>query len=178
MFFFFLSLWRVWSFGSFVLSFLLFSWLLFTFFITPFFFFFFFFMFGIFSLMLVFLNFLFLFVALLRAHWLVFILVCWAAHYCQIWKRFLLFGLLSLLLKTFPLIPCGRNCAPILYVLVEVPFECVATWVVWSGNPSISYSSGFFGRPFPKFMASLLKHLVKHTHGFGFIGNIEEMKEK
>jgi hypothetical protein len=70
-----------------------------------------------------------------------------------------------LLLQRFPLIPSWRDTAPVSDSLIKVSFDHILTWIVWNSDFSIGNCSRFFGRPFPKLVASLFKHLIKHTHG-------------
>ncbi len=152
-------------------SFLILSLPFFMFFITLFFISFFFLIllfllfFFLHFLLPIFLDLLALSLTLLRTQWITPILLCFTAHNRQVWERLFLLSLFGLLLKRFPLIPSWRNTAPVSDSLIKVSFDYILTWIVWNSDFSISYCSCFFGRPFPKLVASLFKHFIKHTHG-------------
>ncbi len=117
-------------------------------------------------LKLIFLYLFTLFLVLWRVQRLVFIIMCWTTTNSKIWKGFLILCFLSLLLQTFPLIPSGGYASPILDIFIKISFIGMTTRIVSGGDSWVCNCSSLLGRPFSKFMASLLEHFIEHTHGF------------
>lgn len=109
----------------------------------------------------------FLFFPLRKCLWqgLIFIIMCWLATNCQIWKWLFILSLLRLFLQTLPLVACWWNASPIFGILIKISFRRITIRIVWCCDFRICYWSCLFWRAFTEFMSAFLEHFIKHTHG-------------